>query len=128
MNSDDCHESKNSHFLRPYWISDDAALEDYPENLRAALEGVVQPGYQDLVAAAPNALERLTAMSAVHLSHLEVLDQIELGKELATIPPEERVKRVDGHLRLVAAKLKAAAFLHRLHKARGGPDMASVSS
>jgi hypothetical protein len=108
-------------------MPDDVVLEDLPESLRMPLEAIVGPGYEDLVAGAPNALERLAAMSVVYLSYVEVIDQVELARDLAAAQSDDRGKRIEEHLRLVAAKLKAATFLHRLHKARGGPDDAKAS-
>ena len=104
---------------RPYWMPGDADFEKLPDGVKAAMEGIIGPGYRELVMGAPNALERLAGMSLVHLVHIEVLDQVDLGRNLAAAEPTDREKRMAGHVRLVGAKLRAASFVHRLRQARG---------
>jgi len=118
MVTDNNPESTNSQFLRPYWMPDDATPEDLPEGLQAAAEAIIGPAYEKLVVGAPTALEQLTGMSAVFLSQLEALDQVEITRELAAIPPDQRSKRIDGHLRLVGAKLRCTTFLEKMCRAR----------
>ncbi len=103
---------------RPYWFPD-APWEDLPEGVRAAIDGVIGPGYQDLVIGAADAMERLAGLSVVHLAHLEILDQIELAALPATAEPEDRWRMPESHLRLVAAKTRTMSFLQRLREARG---------
>jgi len=120
MVTDNNRESADSQFLRPYWMPDGATPEDLPEGLQAAAEAIIGPAYEELVAGAPTVLEQLTGMSAVYLSQLEVIDQVELARELASTPPdsEQRGKRIDGHLRLVGAKLRCTTFLEKMRRAR----------
>jgi len=117
MTVDNKHESANSK-LRPYWVPDNMVPEDLPEGLQAVTEAIIGPAYERLVVGAPTALEQLTGMSAVFLSQLEAIDQVELTKELAEIPPDQRGKRIDGHLRLVGAKLRCTTFLEKMGRAR----------
>lgn len=112
------HESNEPQFARPYWLPD-VPVENLPEGLQLALEGIVGPGYQDLVMGARGTMERLAGISAVHLAHLEILDQIELANKLPAAALEERQNKVASHVRLVGAKLRALAFLQRLREARG---------
>ena len=101
----------------PYWLSE-VMWEDLPKGLQAAIEGIVGPGYEDLVMAAPDAMERLAGVSVVHLTHLEILDQMQLALESPAAKPEDRRGMVESHVRLVGAKTRAMAFLHRLREAR----------
>ena len=108
---------------RPYWVPSGIAFDELPEELRTAIIAVVNPGYQQLVLAARDGLEKATGMTIVHLLWLEILDQIQLGRELtdpqsALSASEEREKLIARHLRLVGAKTKASGFLLRLHQFR----------
>ena len=46
---------------RPYWLPGDLDIDALPEGLRLAISQILTPAYEELVLAAPNALERATA-------------------------------------------------------------------
>ena len=121
--NENTQESSPPEVARPYWFSD-VPLEDLPEGLQVAVQGIIGPGYQDLVTGARDTMERLAGISAIHLAHLEILDQIQLADDLPAASPEERQKKMAAHVRLAGAKLRALSFLQRLREARGpsGPD------
>ena len=121
MSNENNQESEKPDSVRPYWFPD-SALEDLPEGLQLAIEGLIGPGYRDLVMGARDTMERLTGVSVVHLAHLEILDQIQLAHELPTAAPEQRQAKVASHVRLSGAKLRAMSFLQRLREARGKSD------
>jgi hypothetical protein len=111
--SSDSTGNESSEFIRPYWMPD-IPYEDLPKGVQTAMQGVILPGYKDLVAGAPDTMERLVGISVVHLAQLEVLDQI----ELPTASAEGRSAMVVGHVRLSGAKLRALGLLRRLREAR----------
>jgi hypothetical protein len=118
MHNEDDQPPKVHEPIQPYWLPENMVLDDLPNGVKAAMEGIIGPGYRELVVGAPDALERLAAMSLVHLSHLEALEQVELGRDLAAAEAKDRDKRVAEHVRLVGAKLRAVSFVHRLRQAR----------
>lgn len=105
----------------PYWIPPGVDLADMPAELKAALAGVINPAYRELVLEAKPGLPQSTGLSIVHLLWMEVLDQLELAEP----PPDlnldplaalrdNRATTIARHLRLVGAKLKASELLLRL--------------
>ena len=83
MSNENTPESEKPDCARPYWFPD-VAIEDLPEGLQTAVEGIIEPGYQDLVMGARSTMERLAGISVIHLTHLEILDQLQLASELPT--------------------------------------------
>jgi hypothetical protein len=88
-----------------------------PRPLQAALVELIGPLYEELVLAAPDALERSTGLTLTHLLWLEILEQYDLGRDysvvsgvLGTASPD-RGPMIDQHLRLLEAKLRASHFL-----------------
>ena len=67
---------------KPFWLPADVALDDLPDELRTAVLGILTPAYQNLVAAARPGLEQSTGMTIVNLLWLEILQQVELGRDL----------------------------------------------
>ena len=67
---------------RPYWWPAGASHEQLSDSLRAAIEGVMQPAYEELVVAAKPGLEQSTGATIVNLLWLEILQQTELGQDL----------------------------------------------
>ena len=99
------------------WTPPGIAFEMLPRPLQAALVELIGPLYEDLVLAAPDALERSTGLTLTHLLWLEILEQYELGRDysvisgvLGTASPD-RGPMIDQHLRLLEAKLRASHFL-----------------
>ena len=108
---------------RPYWWPEGIPIDQLPGNLRAAIEGLIQPAYEKLVVAARPGAEQSTGATIVNLLWLEVLQQTELGRDLVGSgqQPERLVKHersIARMLRLAGAKIKASDFLHRLHSHR----------
>ena len=64
---------------RPYWLPGDLDIDALPEGLRLAISQILTPAYEELVLAAPNALERATGATLVHLLWLELFEQFDLG-------------------------------------------------
>jgi len=118
MSNENNSQADEPQSVRPYWFPD-VPVEDLPEGLQAAIEGIIGPGYRDLVMGARDTMERLAGTSLVHLTHLEVLDQIKLAGELPTAAPEDRQSKMASHARLAGAKLRALSLLHRLRDDRG---------
>ncbi len=108
---------------RPYWIPESVKFYDLPTGLQSAIIGVVNPLYKDLVLSAENGLEKATGLTVVWLLWLEILDQIQLGRELTSPrsmldPTDERRDLIARHLRLVGAKVNASRLLLRLNEFR----------
>ena len=120
----DCinHATTNDE-ARPYWIPPSVDLECLPEEIRAAILGIINPAYRELVLKAQNGLEKAAGVTIVSLLWMEILDHVQMGREigdtfLLTTPSEDCEKRIARHLRLVGAKIKAASFLQRLREFR----------
>jgi hypothetical protein len=64
---------------RPYWWPEAVPIDQLPENLRAAVEGLVQPIYEKMVVAARRGPEQSRGATIVSLLWLEVLQQTELA-------------------------------------------------
>ena len=99
------------------WTPPGIAFEMLPRPLQAALVELIGPLYEELVLAAPDALERSTGLTLTHLLWLEILEQYDLGRDysvvsgvLGTASPD-RGPMIDQHLRLLEAKLRASHFL-----------------
>jgi hypothetical protein len=107
----------------PYWWPNEVPFERLPENLRAAIEGIIQPSYGTMVVAARPGPEQSSGATIVSLLWLEILQQAELGKDLLAAGPEpERLqkheKAIGRLLRLAGAKTKATELLMRLQSQR----------
>ena len=59
---------------RPYWLPGDLDIDALPEGLRLAISQILTPAYEELVLAAPNALERATG--AAILDHHLILSGV----------------------------------------------------
>jgi hypothetical protein len=109
--------------IRPFWIPPDVDFDRLPKQLQAAICGVVEPAYEQLVVRATPGLEQSTGMTIVSLLALEVFEQIETheglydGQRTPHIS-EQREKEIARMLRLIGAKIKASGFLLRLHEFR----------
>lgn len=112
---------------RPYFVPDELDWEALPRAVQVAVDELVQPAYVELVLQASTELERAAGATFVHLLFLELLEQFDLGREVARCvagraddtegvsPREEELRR---HLRLVSQKEKAGKFLMRIHEFR----------
>ena len=102
---------------RPHFVPDDFDLESLPPGVRAAIEGILAPAYEELVLKAPPALERAAGNTFVHLLFQELIEQSDLGRQVAdrTAAGEPgrspREADLNRHLRLVAGKDRAAKFI-----------------
>ena len=112
--TDDCHL---------YWAPPGLACDEWSAELRAHVARLINPLYRELVLNAPNALTQSVGVTIVHLTWLEILDQLEIGQSRPRLDPlrldlsvqgESRPKLIERHLRLVGAKLKFSQFLQRL--------------
>ena len=79
MNDETKQDFHGPQDVRPYWFPD-TPVENLPEGLQLAIETIIVPAYEELVMGAESTMERLAGLSAVHLTHLEVDDQIELAR------------------------------------------------
>ena len=107
----------------PFWLPTGVALVDLSEELRAAVVGILTPAYQKLVVAARPGLEQSTGTTIVNLLWLEILQQVELGRDLMKggLEPERlelSEKSIARLLRVGGSKLKASDFLLRLGAGR----------
>jgi hypothetical protein len=104
---------------RPYWIPPGVDFDRLPEQLRAAILGIINPAYQELVLRAQDGQEKAAGVTVVSLLWLEILGQIELAEHLTdpgsvvTSSPE-REQLISRHLRVAGAMIKASGFLLRL--------------
>lgn len=116
----DVESDVKSQSSRPYFVPKGVNFEVLPEEVQVAITAVVNPAYRELVLEAGDALQRSAGVTTVHLLWLEILDQVELAKNLPSSPnsetAEEHGKRIDRHLRIVGAKSKASQFLLRLRE------------
>lgn len=107
---------------RPFFVPGGVDFEKLPEELQAAIRGVIDPAYRRLVLGARDGLEKSVGVTVVHLLWLELLDQFDLADDLdGMLRPavsEERRRSIERHLRVVGAKTKASQFLLRLHEFR----------
>ena len=107
---------------RPYFVPEGIDFDSLPEPVKLALQTVVQPAYDELVVAAPNALERSVGASVVFLLTEEVLGQFELGRQMdftqtaGATDRTEREKALAHYLQLVGAKNSATNALLRLRR------------
>ena len=110
--------------IRPYFVPAGIDFETLPDAVKAVFTEFVEPNYRELVLGATTPLERTAGATLTFLSALEVLDQVELGRDmhLAGAPAEkdtaERDKAMVRHLRLVSSKQRAESFLLRVSTLR----------
>jgi hypothetical protein len=122
--TDQTHEHVANHDApRPYWVPTGVDFDRLPDELRAAIVGIVNPAYRELVLASRDELEKASGVTIISLLWLELLDQVQMGRDLTdpgTIfsPSKERENLIARHLRLSNAKIKASGFLLRLHEFR----------
>jgi hypothetical protein len=110
--------------LRPYYVPADLDFDSLPETVQRAVDEFVTPAYRELVLEASGALERAAGASFVCLLFLELLEQFDLGRQVAQeaerlAPREVELKR---HLRLLVSKQQAGNFLLRIRNLRPQPE------
>lgn len=114
----------NAQTPRPYFIPAGLDFEALPPAVQLAAAELVQPAYDELVLQATGALERAAGSSFVCLMFFELLEQCELGRQVAdqieqgAPNPSPREEDFQRHLRLIGAKGKAGEFLLRLRQFR----------
>ena len=108
----------------PFWLPGREEFELLPPGVKAALQQLVVPLYRQLVLDAADPLRKAVGFTLVHVTWLEILDAVELGREPAPSLPfldlNDRKGKADAYLKLVAAKMRAANFLLRLEQFRRG--------
>jgi hypothetical protein len=108
---------------RPYWIPVGLEFDSLPAEIRTAIRGVINPAYRELVLEAPDGLQKSAGVTIVSLLWLEILDHVQMGRELnnprlMASTSDDREQLIARHLRLVGAKIKASAFSLRLSEFR----------
>lgn len=97
-----------------YWLPAGMRLESLPPGLRQAVQELLIPAFRELVTGAQGPLERLNAVSLVHLAWLELLQQSHMGAGMAgKVPPADQknyAAAFDHHLKLITAKGRVARF------------------
>lgn len=105
---------------RPFFIPQGVEFDKLTGEMKAAIQGIINPAYRQLVLESRDGLEKSIGVTIVHLLWLEILDQVELGQDFSTSSPRqmsaERMKLIDRHLRVVNAKSKASNFLVRFQE------------
>jgi hypothetical protein len=106
----------------PHWIRNDGRWERLPPGIRETALQILVPAYRQFVLEAPNELERTVGLTLVHLTWLEICEQIKLADtsqpgsfESIIGNPREMFNR---HLRLTMAKCQTAGMLQRLQVAQ----------
>jgi hypothetical protein len=108
---------------RPYWLPDGVEFDLLPDELKAAIAGIINPAYRELVLQADAGLPQTTGVTIVYLLWLELLDQIQLGSQSvsAVSDPDaqrERHTTISRLLRTVGAKNKTTGLLLRIRELR----------
>lgn len=110
---------------RPYFVPADLDYDSLPEAVRIAVDELVQPAYNQLVLQTSTALERSAGATYVCLLFLELLDQFDLGSQVAyrvsqraesAAPRDDALNR---YMRLAGSKERAGLFLLRIRSLRG---------
>jgi hypothetical protein len=115
---------------RPYFVPEDVDFDALPESVKLAFQTIVQPAYDELVLAAPNALERAVGTSFVFLLAEEVLDHFEIGRQMdlsqthSVVDRQQRDQALSRHLKLLGAK---NAALYALLRVRRLPSLTQFS-
>lgn len=113
---------------RPLWIPAGLDFATLDPRLQKAILEIVDPCYEELVLQAATALERSSGLTYVHVLWLELIDALDLNKDLAvTLPQGEGLgpyePQMGRYLRLIAQKDKLGKFLLEVQKffERAGP-------
>jgi hypothetical protein len=103
----------------PYWLPSGSNWNGLPREIRDAVPRVLAPAYKKFVLEAPGELERSLGLTLVHLTWLEVCDQVRMAlatadptsMEAILSKPDELIGR---HLNLITAKCQTAELLVKL--------------
>jgi hypothetical protein len=103
----------------PHWIPTDYRWDRFPEEIRQAVQRVLNPAYRRFVLEAPGELERSMGLTLVHLMWLELCGQVQLAVAAADSHSIEAIcqdpdRLIDRHLHLVATKCQTAELLVKL--------------
>jgi hypothetical protein len=123
MENQDKFDLAGANATRPYWFPPDIDVNALPDEIKAAIAGLVNPVYVQLVLQAQDGLERSIGSTIVFLLWREILAQMQFGQDFAhgtssASSEAERDAELGRYLRLVAAKLKASAILFQLQAFR----------
>ena len=109
----------------PFWLPGREEFELLPPGVKVAIGQLIVPLYRQLILEAADPLQKSVGFTLVHLTWLEILDAVELGRDpvpaLPFLDVDDRKGKAERHLKLVAAKMRAAGFLLRLEQFRRGP-------
>ena len=101
------------------WHPLGAKLDALPNNVRAALAEIINPAFEELVQAAPTALEKTTGLTYLNLLWVEVFEQFNMASLLWQMSTAEfYFQNLAGYLRVVGAKHQFAKFLLHAKKVR----------
>ncbi len=106
----------------PRWVPPGLPYAHVPKEVQTALVEIVNTVYEQLVAQAPDALEKSTGLTLVNLLWLEIVDQFDMGRTYSsdafintiTCRPE----LIARYFQLIDAKMKASFMLARLRELR----------
>ena len=103
----------------PHWIPTDDGWRDLPKNIREAVPKILAPAYRRFVLEAPGELERSIGITLVHLTWLELCDQIQLAVAASDPTSLDAILKnpedmLDRHLRLATVKCQTAELLLKL--------------
>src|SRR6266849_5954600 len=106
---------------RPVWIPPGLKFDKLSPALQRGIKDIVDPAYDELVLRAANSLQRSCGLTYVHLLWLELIEQIDLGKDMGeTLPQGEGTDAHQGkmlrHMRLIAQKDKVAKLILELQR------------
>ncbi len=105
------------------WVPPGIQLDVLPPSVLKTLAEVLDPMYEQLVRRAADPLEQSAGLSVLNIMWLEVLGQLDLGRSYVhdafLHDLMERDKSIEGHLRLIDAKMRVGYFLARLRDLRG---------
>jgi hypothetical protein len=92
-----------------------------PLALQQAITEIIDPAYRELVLEAQTGLERSVGLTYVHLAWLEMIEAMDIGKDMAqTLPKGEGTHahqlKIRRYLRLIAQKDKIARFILEVEK------------
>lgn len=103
----------------PYWLPRHPHGDSLPRQLRRAVADILEPLYRGLVLDAPDELQRSAGLTVVHLTWLEMCDQVAMSAQAADPNSllavlDDFQQRVQHHLELANAKGRATEMLMRI--------------
>jgi hypothetical protein len=106
---------------RPLWIPPEVRFDELSPALQRGIKEIVDPAYDQLVLQAQTAIERSSGLTYVHLLWVELVEQIDLGKDMGktllrgggTVSHQEKLQR---HMRVIAQKDKIAKYILEVQK------------